>query len=234
MTRTILLLFLWISPLLGQAQDDAKQLPADSSDITVRTVDAETFRELTNSREFEYNEIPENPDTLWSRIRAWLFQLIGKIFDSKWASIFIRIAFIGIFVAVLLSVINQILGGKLTTSFTGNKSDKDLSLNITEERLHQQDYDELLQSALEKNEFKNAVRILYLKALQDLTKAELITWKANKTNSDYLRELSSHPAKSTFSRLTYFYEYVEYGDFEINRDGFQKFRDIYQTMELNT
>ncbi|HBQ58664.1 MAG TPA: hypothetical protein DD671_03320, partial [Balneolaceae bacterium] len=193
-----------------------------------------TFRELTNSREFEYNEIPENPDTLWSRIRAWLFQLIGKIFDSKWASIFIRIAFIGIFVAVLLSVINQILGGKLTTSFTGNKSDKDLSLNITEERLHQQDYDELLQSALEKNEFKNAVRILYLKALQDLTKAELITWKANKTNSDYLRELSSHPAKSTFSRLTYFYEYVEYGDFEINRDGFQKFRDIYQTMELNT
>ena len=135
---------------------------------------------------------------------------------------------------MLLSVINQILGGKLTTSFTGNKSDKDLSLNITEERLHQQDYDELLQSALEKNEFKNAVRILYLKALQDLTKAELITWKANKTNSDYLRELSSHPAKSTFSRLTYFYEYVEYGDFEINRDGFQKFRDIYQTMELNT
>ncbi|MAO63523.1 MAG: hypothetical protein CL666_00840 [Balneola sp.] len=223
-----------MSPLLGQAQDDAKQLPADSSDITVRTVNAETFRELANSREFEYNEIPENPDSLWSRIRAWLFQLIGKIFDSKWASIFIRIAFIGIFVAVLLSVINQILGGKLTTSFTGNKSDKDLSLNITEEKLHQQDYDELLQSALEKNEFKNAVRILYLKALQDLTKAELITWKANKTNSDYLRELSSHPAKSTFSRLTYFYEYVEYGDFEINRDGFQKFRDIYQTMELNT
>lgn len=221
-------------PLLVQAQDQVNELPADSSEITVRTMDADTFRELTNNRDFEYNEIPENPDSLWSRIRAWLFQLIGKIFESRWASVFIRIAFVGIFAAILLAIINQILGGKLTTSFTGKKSDKDFSMNITEEKLHQQDYDELLQSALAKKNYKDAVRILYLKALRELTKAELITWKADKTNSDYLRELSSHPAKSSFSRLTYFYEYVEYGDFKIDENGYQKVELIFDRFLKHT
>ena len=219
-------------PLLASGQDKSQTLPSDSSEISVRTVDEDTFRTLTSEREFEYNELPKNPDSLWSRIRAWLFQLLGSIFQSKWASVFIQIAFIGIFAAVLIAIINQILGGKLTTSFTGKKTSDDFSLNISEEVLHQKNYDELLRKAVDANNFKDAVRILYLKALRELSQADLILWKADKTNSDYLRELSGHPAKSTFTRLTYFYEYVEYGDFRIDEVGFNKFREIYQNLEV--
>ncbi|WP_211207802.1 DUF4129 domain-containing protein [Gracilimonas tropica] len=219
-------------PLLASGQDKSHALPSDSSEISVRTVDEDAFRSLTSEREFEYNEPPKNPASLWSRIRAWLFQLLGSIFQSKWASVFIRIAFIGIFAAVLIAIINQILGGKLTTSFTGKKTADDFSLNISEEVLHQKNYDELLRKAVDSNNFKDAVRILYLKALRELSQADLILWKADKTNSDYLRELSGHPAKSTFTRLTFFYEYVEYGDFRIDEVGFNKFWEIYQNLEV--
>ena len=220
-------------PIQAIAQQQAVDFPADSAEISIRTIDAETFQSLTSDREFEYNEVPEDPDSLWSRIRAWVFDLLQKLFENQWASIFIRIAFIAIFAVVLISVINQFLGGNLTSSFSGKNPERQFSLNVTEHDLAQKDYDTWLQSALSENNYKDAVRILYLKTLQELNKLELISWKADKTNSDYMQELTGHPAKSTFGRLTYMYEYVEYGDFEIGEHGFLKFQEIYQNLELS-
>lgn len=233
MIRTVFLLFLWMLPLLGYGQESTQDIPSDSSQVTVRSVDANTLEDLTSSRTFEYNEVPQNPDSLWSRIRTWLLQTIGKIFQNKWAGVFIRIAFIGLFITAVIAIINQILGGKLSSSFSGKKAEESLSLNISEEELQEQDLDAMLDRSLSENNYKDAVRIIYLKALKELAAAELIHWKADKTNSDYLLELADHPAKPSFSRLTYFYEYVEYGDFEIDKNGFQKVQNIYQSLTIN-
>jgi hypothetical protein len=218
-------------PFISFSQDLQKEIPADTSDLIVRSVDDNTFNELTSGRDFQYNKRPENPDSLWSRIRTWFFDLLEKVFQNRWASVFIRIAFIGIFAAALIAIINQILGGNLSSTFTGKKTDEEFSLNISEEQLQQVDYDERLQTAINQRNYKDAVRILYLKALRELSIAELIQWQADKTNSDYVRELTSHPVQKPFSMLTYFYEYVEYGDFEINESGFRKCSDIYQSLK---
>ncbi|HET8866643.1 MAG TPA: DUF4129 domain-containing protein [Gracilimonas sp.] len=204
------------------------EIPSDSSEVNVRTVDSDTLKDVTSEQVFEYNEIAQNPDSLMSRVYRWLFQVIRNIMDNPWASVVIRFIFFVIFALVLLALINQILGGNLTTAFSKKKANDPLSLNIKNTTLKQTNYDELLNEALAESRYRDAVRLLYLKALQQLNEAELIAWKADKTNHDYLRELGTHPSKPAFSRLTSYYEYIEYGDFRIEKAGFQNVQDIYR------
>lgn len=221
-----LLLSLMI-PFLATAQNTGKEIPADSSVVNVRTIDAVTLNELTNESVFEYNEIAQNPDSLMSRIYAWLMQVIQYIMDNRWTSVVIKFIFFAIFAIVLIALINQILGGNLSSAFSTKKASDQLSLNIGKSEMRQTNYDELLNDALAQDRFRDAVRILYLKALQELNEVDLITWKADKTNHDYVRELAGHPSKTSFSRLTSYYEYVEYGDFRIEKNGFNSIQDVY-------
>ena len=237
--RYTLATYLFLGLLLGflipnssYAQDsETSQIPPDSSVVNVRTIDAETLNEITNEPVFEYNEIAQNPDSLMSRIYGWLMQIIQYIMDNRWTSVVIKFIFFGIFAIVLVALINQILGGNLSTAFSTKKASDKLSLNINRSELDETDYDEMLNSALAENRYRDAVRILYLKALQQLNETELIAWKADKTNRDYLRELNDHPSKISFSRLTSYYEYVEYGDFQIGESGFSSMQDIYREFQ---
>lgn len=224
-----LLCIAWLSVgSISQEEANSTSFPPDSSKVQVRTVDAETLQELTDDPVFNYKELAQNPDSFWNRFMQWLFQFMQFLMDNKWASIFIRIAFFGIFAVVLIALINHILGGNLHAAFSGKKASNELSLNIREANLEQDNYEELLAQALSQQNFHDAVRILYLKALNQLNQADLISWKPDKTNHDYLRELMDHPSRQTFNRLTYFYEYVEYGDFDIDASGFEHVQRIYQ------
>lgn len=206
-------------------------IPADTTEVEVRSIDRETLESITSESVFEYNEVPRNPDTLWSRIQRWLFQTISYLMDNRWTSVVIKFIFFAVFGIVLIAVINQILGGNLGTAFSGKKPGERVSLNITEEKLQGLDYDELLRSALSQNKYDEAVRILYLKALKELTNAGMITWKADKTNSDYKSELVGNPAQAPFNQLTYYYEYVEYGDFKIDEAGFKTVQSVFQQIK---
>jgi|AntRauTorckE6833_2_1112554.scaffolds.fasta_scaffold00344_12 acyl-CoA-binding protein len=225
------LLILMLSTAAFGQQSGLSEIPADSSEVEIRTVDIETLQQITEDRVFEYNEIAQNPDSFMSRIYRWLMQVIQYIMGSPWAGPVIRFIFLAIFALVLIGLINQILGGNLTTAFSKKKASESISLNIKNSELLQTDYDALLKEALSVDHYHDAVRILYLKALQQLNEAELITLKADKTNHDYVRELSDHPARTDFTRLTYYYEYVEYGDFQIEKKGFENVQDTFRKFQ---
>ncbi len=227
------LLFIFLLPFSAAAQDSgASSFPYDSSTVNVRTIDIQTLQNITDEPVFEYNQQAQNPESLWSRIQRWLIQAIQYILDNPWASVIIRFIFFAIFGIVLIALINQILGGNLSSTFSRKKSNKSLGLNIGQSEISKVDYDELLNTALSENRYRDAVRILYLKALQQLNERELIAWKPDKTNHDYLRELGTHPSKAPFSRLTSYYEYIEYGHFSIEKNGFENVQDIYRKFKL--
>ncbi|MCP9292211.1 DUF4129 domain-containing protein [Gracilimonas sediminicola] len=230
MIRRLLFIFLFLIPAAATAQDSStvQHFEPDSSEVYVRTVEPSTLDSLTNEEVFAYNEEAENPETLWSRIQRWFIQLLQWIFSSPWASVTVRVIFFAIFGAVLFALINHMLGGNLTSSFSKKKSGQSLAMNIGESELSKTNYEEMLQAALAGSRYRDAVRILYLKALQQLNENELINWKPDKTNHDYMRELGSHPAGNYFNKLTTYYEYVEYGDFNIEQAGYETVESVYQ------
>jgi hypothetical protein len=69
---------------------------------------------------------------------------------------------------------------------------------------------------------------MYLQALRQLADKNLIRWKINKTNDDYARELSSTSYGPGFNNITISYEYVWYGEFEIEENTFGRIRQQFQ------
>ncbi|MGG9972254.1 hypothetical protein ACQ33O_10715 [Ferruginibacter sp. SUN002] len=90
------------------------------------------------------------------------------------------------------------------------------------------DYDKLIGQAIAEKNYKNAVRYLYLKSLQLLVEKGVVVFSADKTNYQYVRELAGKPYKSSFANLTLNYEYVCYGEFDIDEVIFSKLEAAFK------
>lgn len=209
------------------AQDSLATLPIDSSEVTVRTADPQTLESITSDEVFDYHHTAQNPETLWTRIQRWLIQGLVAILDNRWASLFIKIAFFATFGIVLVALINQILGGNIQSAFSTKRSAQNVRMSTDVGDFKKEDLQQLLRQALTEDRYSDAVRLLYLQSLQELEHLGLITLKPDKTNHDYLDELNRHETAAHFSRLTLFYEYVEYGDFKVEKAGYQTVEKIY-------
>lgn len=94
-----------------------------------------------------------------------------------------------------------------------------------------------LELALEAGNYREAVRMLFIQLLQVLVTEESIQWKPEKTNRDYLREMSMHDKVNHFRTLVLAYERVWYGSEEIDKEFFDYLRNdferFYSTDKLN-
>ncbi|MEL6254853.1 MAG: DUF4129 domain-containing protein [Bacteroidota bacterium] len=80
----------------------------------------------------------------------------------------------------------------------------------------------LIQQALDRNDFRQAIRLQYLDVLKGLDEKKWIHWEQNKTNQDYVRELAKSKHGEAFERLTYHFDYAWYGDFRVGKDLYDK------------
>ena len=93
-------------------------------------------------------------------------------------------------------------------------------MQITTPNIHELNFDQLIAEAIEKRYFRRAVRLFYLKSLKSMTDKNLIDWRPYKTNYDYQLELNKTPLEEPFSELTYLFNHVWYGNFELNEELF--------------
>jgi hypothetical protein len=93
---------------------------------------------------------------------------------------------------------------------------------IDETPLEASGYDRLINEAIQSKNFRLATRYLYLQTLQSLNQHGAILFSIAKTNYQYVRELQNKSYQNEFSSLTLNYEYVWYGDFNINEELFTR------------
>jgi hypothetical protein len=84
------------------------------------------------------------------------------------------------------------------------------------------DFDAMIRQAIQQNNYRQAVRYQYLKTLHKLAGKNFIELAPDKTNYQYVREIKNVDLQSGFAGLTLNYEYVWYGEFEIDRNIYQK------------
>lgn len=90
------------------------------------------------------------------------------------------------------------------------------------------DYAKLVALAVSKSDYRLAVRYHYLQSLQKLALKGLIQFAADKTNYEYVRELSGKSYKNDFAALTLNYEYVWYGEFEVDEANFNTIQNKFK------
>ena len=75
------------------------------------------------------------------------------------------------------------------------------------------DLEQMLTDAMNANDHRSALRILYLQVIKLLMQNKMIEWRIDKTNRQYINELRSFPnEKAEFAALTKIYERYWYGE----------------------
>ncbi|MNE27941.1 hypothetical protein D3C80_1213650 [compost metagenome] len=62
-----------------------------------------------------------------------------------------------------------------------------------------------------------------------MSEKHLIVWDVEKTNTDYLYELQNQSQKEDFAYLSYLYNYIWYGEFELDEATFEKAKYAFET-----
>jgi hypothetical protein len=138
---------------------------------------------------------------------------------------FYLLALVGI---VLLIV--RLAGVQFSTLVRRATTPNSLNDLLADEDIHQLDFDQLLKKSVEAKNYREAVRWIYLFALRKLSDRELIQWTPGKTNHDYLNELSATPFGRTFQNLSYYFEYIWYGNFDIPPNLYTKVETAFQDL----
>ena len=83
---------------------------------------------------------------------------------------------------------------------------------------------------LTRGDYRMAVRVMLIGALQHLSARGLISQHINKTNRDYLIELGDHPEREAFAQLSRIYAWVWYGEFEPDDAQMRSAQMAWQTL----
>lgn len=137
-----------------------------------------------------------------------------KLFNSKMLQ-YVLWGMAGLFVLFVVYKLAFAQGGmgKQAAATDGNVKvlDEEGKLPTTDKN-----FDTFIDKAKRENNYRLAVRYLYLQLLQRLTAVGAIEPAVDKTNTEYLNELVGKPYKETVAVLTRYYDYAWYGEFEMD------------------
>lgn len=108
-----------------------------------------------------------------------------------------------------------------------------VNLSEEEQLLKQKDLLSLVEEAEHNENYRLASRYLFLNTLKHLREKKLIDYQFQKTNSDYKSEITQDLIKADFTYLSRLYEFVWYGDFELNVTDFKKVKSRSENLIIN-
>lgn len=178
-------------------ENKLKQQPSESSPKSIDDYDRTDRKRQDNSY-----EPPEKRD---HSIPAWL-------------STFFIIVVVGLllYFIVLTVVKNPNLNIKKKSTYQLNEDE----LKNIEENPFDNDLEQHIHEAKTSGNLKLAIRLSFIYIIRLLSENKLITWKKDKTNSQYLRELAGKDFKSTYAYLKLLFETTWYGEIDLRDEEY--------------
>jgi hypothetical protein len=112
-----------------------------------------------------------------------------------------------------------------------SKKAKDIVAEVEEEIITpESDFDRLIRQALQSGNYRQAIRYQYLRSLHLLAGKNLVSLAPDKTNFQYVSEITNHDMRQSFAGLTLNYEYVWYGEFDIDKNIYEKIENGFRLL----
>lgn len=207
----------------------------DSSDVKLREAPEETLEEYRSDNDFVYDRVPPDSESIWEKFLRWFYSIFRKLFSSSedeagfWAWVFRAIA-----VGAVVYVILKLAQTDLRSIFLSPKARPASTFAEVDENIHEMNFETLIEESVAAGNYRRAVRLLYLRALKELTDQGLLDWRRDKTNHDYLRELRDSHLRGTFADATWLFEYVWYGDVPVNESIYRTIRETFDGLRTNS
>jgi hypothetical protein len=87
-----------------------------------------------------------------------------------------------------------------------------------------------LDAALRNSDYRMALRFAYLQVLQALANKQLIRWRKDKTNDQYIRELLPDALSTKLTGITAVFERVWYGNKQIGKEDYDQLIKSFQIL----
>jgi large-conductance mechanosensitive channel len=224
------ILALLVFALSFSADQDTTQLkPAANKTVQKISIDTDKLQEFKQNEDYQYkpkdikkNFLEKIADWLsakWDELMEWIF---GEKKGSHFLSFMIKylpylLLAIGVFIIIRLLYKYDVFKRRAAA-----QNQPDIQLADDEKIVKSSNISDLIKNAKVQKDHRMAVRYLYLNLLRQLDTREYIRFKKDKTNDDYIAELSDQSLISEFENLTYYYDFIWYGQYPVDEALFSQ------------
>lgn len=189
----------------------------------------ENYKNNYQSKDYIYEK--QEPSWLLE-FKMWLAQKIQSFFSYihyDKGFYHLKLLFYVLIASLAIYIIARIVFYKEGNwIFKKGNSKETLTYQDDVETIEVSNFEAMIQKALKKENYRLAVKFFYLWTLQKLAKKEVIELSNLKTNIDYQQELEGNKLFNNFRKVSYYYTYVWYGEFAIDKAAFDKIANTYQ------
>ncbi len=212
------------------AQQDSLMVKYDTAEIVTETIEESDLEVFKNDPKFDYEIVKKTDPDWWVSFKNWLGGVFMKIFEwifgiekatgafNSFLSI-LPFLLLGVLIFILIKFFLNINSRSIKNA---RKNQALVSLSEEEHIIKNENIESLIEKALSDNDYRLAIRYYYLLILQLMTDKDIIKWELQKTNEDYLTEISEAKLQDSFSAITRFYNYIWYGDFPLDEPKFNR------------
>ncbi|WP_299684183.1 DUF4129 domain-containing protein [uncultured Dokdonia sp.] len=218
----------------------SQELRKDTAPLSPVTIDKNKIQEYQDDNDFNYVEEVSEESTLWNNIGQWFRNVLSTIFEwffddeedvvNAVTSFIKALPYIigGILLILLIWAFSKMDSGQIL--FNKKASGPQLFMSDDEELIKHEDLQSLIDKAITAGNYRLAIRYYYLLSLQKMSGKELIDWQVQKTNHEYIYEVKDQNIRKQFRHITDLYDYIWYGNFEVDANSFKKAQSSFITL----
>jgi hypothetical protein len=147
----------------------------------------------------------------------------------KWLKISVWTIVIGAFLAALIWYL--VSSNILIFANRQKQIDSVKEENEIPEDIFSINYQKELDKAVTAENYRLAIRLMFLRLLKNLSNKNIIQYRQERTNFEYLSQLFSSGYYNDFFRLTRNYEYAWYGKFDVSQEAFRTIKNDFENFD---
>lgn len=208
--------------------------PKDTNTPKVTTSLAySSVKKKYHSPAFDYTDKKYKKSSFWQRVGTW----IGDFFKSMtpdWRLNFTQIVIYLLYALggfSILFIAFRIFYNKNSIFSHDPEKKEEEEVEFVKRHLENIDLQSYIDKSLTDENWNMAIRYLQLQLLQLLAQKGQIEWDYRKTNQDFIYEIKDKNIKEKFIHTTTVFNYVWYGDFELDKAKFEVFKADFMQLK---
>lgn len=222
MRLLLTILFLTFSYLLS-AKDTVE---FDSTAVELRTITSSSLDQYKKDKDFQYEtEVIQTP-SFWDRFWSWFWDKWYELMSTAAGKVAMKIFYWALGIGAVAFFIFKVIKMNRQSLFAADVKTQ-TAYNIASEDIHAIPFDVAIDEAVQNQNYRLAIRLLYLRNLKTLSDQLIIAWQPNKTNTAYVNEITDIALRNFFKDITNIFEYAWYGSREISKEDYDAIKDQF-------
>lgn len=183
-----------------------------NKDRTVRYPDKERLEHYRLDRQFQYKEVNIQEISLFRSLLYWVEQKLIDLFSFEGSGTVYSYIILTGFILIVLYIILKMILPESPGLFLRNRYIRRQKLIREENAQKGSDLTAMIADARIKRNYQLVIYILFVNILQQLHRSNIIRFRPDKTNRDYLKEVIGHKISEKFKEVVLIHEWVRYGN----------------------